>query len=99
MKTNFISFEYVDRNYNSKIVQIGMFEKITKDNIPKTGVRFICPSSKEYNAGITDIYTNKPILLFVKKVSQFHITYGMLETSKGNPAIAWDLCYILRDNI
>ena len=26
------SFEYVDRNYNGKIVQVGMFERITNKN-------------------------------------------------------------------
>ncbi len=94
-----LSFEYIDRDKGSKIVQVGMFEKITDKTSIKAGDRFICPVSEEYRNGIVDSKTMNPILLFAKKVSEYHITFWHYEKSGGNPAIAWDLCYLLREDI
>jgi hypothetical protein len=98
--SKFKSYEYVDRSYDGKIVQIGMFEKITKKEQIKLGDRFICPSSSEYKSGIVDSNTMKPILLFCEKSSsEHHIGFSTHENSKSVPSIAWDLCYILRKDI
>ena len=97
---SFKSFEYVDKNYDGKIVQVGMFEKITRKEQIKVGDRFICPSSDEYKSGIVDRNTMKPILLFAKQVnSEYHINFSTHEDSKSSASIAWDLCYLLRDDI
>lgn len=93
------SFEYVDRNYDGKIVQIGMFEEINDPEKLKKGDRFICPASEEYPSGIVDSNTMKPVLLFVKEIRDYHIIHSSLENGKGNPGIAFDICYLLRDDI
>lgn len=98
-------FEYVDRNTQSNVVQMGTFYKIVDINQVKKGDRLICPAVNEprngrihtnNHAGIVDIHSNKPILCFVKNVTGFHIGYAQHENSKSNGEIAWDLCYILK---
>lgn len=98
------SFEYVDRNYNGKIVQVGMFERITNKDQIKAGDRFICPETcvgKFGNKfGIIDVHSMKPILLFAKSTADFHIKFGYhADEPRGGASVAWDLCYLLRDDI
>jgi hypothetical protein len=100
----FESFEYVDRDYDSKVVQVGMFEKITNKDQIKIGNRFICPRTEENQRGIIDVHTMKPILLYksTELQSEWHIGYQYHKDKigkSGNPAVAWDLCYLLRDDI
>lgn len=92
------SFEYIDRDCDSRIIQVGMFEKITKETKLSKNDRFICPLSKDYY-GIIDKDSMKPVLLFVKEVRDIHIIHTSIKNGKGNPCIAWDLCYKLRDDI
>lgn len=89
------TFEYIDRDFNSRIVQMGQFERITSVDDIKHGDRFICPQSVEHRSGIVDGKTLYPILLFVKSVIDWHIHYNYVKDSKSTPAIAWDLCYKL----
>lgn len=98
-----ISFEYVDRDYNSNIVQVGMFENITSKDQIKIGDRFICPITDENSRGIIDSNTMKPILLFksTELQSDWHISYQYHKDKigKSGQTVAWDLCYLLRDDI
>jgi len=98
------SFEYIDRDYDSKIVQVGMFEKITSKDQIKIGDRFLCPRTDENTRGIIDSNTMKPILLYksTELQSDWHIGYQYHKDKigkSGNAAVAWDLCYLLRDDI
>jgi hypothetical protein len=99
----FESFEYVDRDYDSKVIQVGMFEKITSKDQIKIGDRFLCPRTDENPRGIIDSNTMKPILLFNSSnlQSDWHIQYVYHKDNigKSGQAVAWDLCYLLRDDI
>ena len=99
----FESFEYIDRDYDSKVVQVGMFEKITSKDQIKIGDRFLCPRTNENPRGIIDSNTMKPILLFYSTVlqSDWHISYQYHKDNigKSGQSVAWDLCYLLRDDI
>ena len=92
-------FEYIDRNRDkkteTKTVLIDQFELIADEKILKKGDRFICPITKDNNRGIVDSKTMLPILLFVKEVRHIHIIYAYYEELKGNPAVAFDMCYKL----
>jgi len=92
------SFEYVDRNYDGRIVQIGMFNKITNNNQITKGDRFICPPSNEYKSGIVDSDSMQPILCFAKEIKDYHIIFSTLNGGRDTPAIAWDLCYLLKND-
>ena len=93
------SFEFIDRNYNPNCIQIDMFEKIINPSQIKIGDRFICPPSNEYKSGIVDAATMIPILLFVKSISKYHITFWYHKEYGSNPAVAWDLCYLRREEL
>lgn len=105
MSKELISFEYIDRNKDFKLVQVGMFEKITSKDQIKIGEKFIVPLINN-SRGIICANLNYPILLeYVTDFYQnsFHIGFVMFESEryrKGSPrGVAFDLCYRLRDDI